>query len=108
MEYKQIVTPAIRWAPEKPGEYIEGSFAGAEEVEGPHGLYTRYLMDVAGAMYWVYSASLREAFKLLDSKHKKIGTPWKIECTYIDDVTMVGVRICHYRIHAGSLACRGV
>jgi hypothetical protein len=106
MEYTEVVTPPIRWAPEKAGEFIEGTFAGAEEVEGPHGFYMRYFIDVNDKRYWISSASLRDAYGLLDRAHKKQGTPWKIECTYIDDFTLSNARICHYQIHAGSKACR--
>lgn len=101
MEYEEVAAPAIRWAPAEVGEYLEGTFKGAVETDGQFGPYMRYFVAVNDTMYWVSGASLGEAYRLLKRRHQQPGTPWKIECVYIDDVTMVGRRIAHYRVHAG-------
>lgn len=102
VEYKQVITPHVRWSPEKVGEYIEGVYIGTEEVEGPHGVYDRFLLQAGETTYWVYNASLRELYRKLNPQYAKRGSVWKIVCIHIDDWSMPNRRICTFELHAGQ------
>ncbi len=106
MEYKQVVTPNVRWSPEVVGDYLEGVYVGTEETEGPHGVYDRFLIKVGETTYWVYNASMRELYRRLNPSYAKRGCVWKIVCISIDDYTMPGKRMCTFELHAGDRVCR--
>ncbi len=106
MEYKQVVTHAIRWVPEKVGEYLEGIYMGSEEAESQYGVYDRFLIQVKEKTYWVYNASMRELYRRLDPVYAKRGCKWKIVCVAIDDFSMPDKRICTFELHAGDRVCR--
>lgn len=100
MEEFTTVTAPVRWSPAKVGEYIEGTFEGIQDVEGPHGPYKRYMIRVDDRLYFVYGENVRECVRLLPSRLALKGCIWRLKCIDIDDYTNPGKRACSYTLMA--------